>query len=534
MSRVHLHAAFCLATFLPSCAIAQSLGATSTTAQDGTARTSPISSTGSASSSTPSTVQSYTPNAKVTQIQVTAPLQPDTPVVWPSENSELPSERVNTPLNQVYFGHEWVPPLPHPEAILVDPFGWNTWLRDRGVAIMMDTTNEFSGAITSPTKGYGLRQGSSNAGQYSLENDIDWEKLANVRGFSTHALVVGRYGIPGSRMFGDNLNPSSEIYGAGGNVVVHLVYVYAEETIAKGRVDLAGGRIPLLNDFSASPLYCTFQNNAFCGNPKASSDNITHSSYPDASWAFRVRTRPTTSTYIQTGVYFSQAGIYANTQYRTGFKFNGADIHGEAIPVEAGWEPLFGKDKLPGHYKVGYAIDNAPHKDNYYDVNGQPYVLTGNSARTLNYSWSAWALADQMILRHHVKGNADAGLILLGGMYANSPRTQLRAQQYSAGLIDSGFWAARPLDTIGINFSYVRVSKYATATERLQAMYGLPLMSSSLTPQTFGEVLEATYRIHVMRGITFAPDFQYYFRPGAQKALKDAAMLGFKSHIQFF
>lgn len=59
-------------------------------------------------------------------------------------------------------------------------------------------------------------------------------------------------------------------------------------------------------------------------------------------------------------------------------------------------------------------------------------------------------------------------------------------------------------------------------------------MSSSLTPQTFGEVLEATYRIHVMRGITFAPDFQYYFRPGAQKALKDAAMLGFKSHIQFF
>ncbi|WP_228391744.1 carbohydrate porin [Gluconobacter aidae] len=499
-----------------------------------TSGTSSTPSTGSASDRTLSTLQTYSPDAKVTQIKVTAPQQGIPPVIWPSENSELPSERVNTPLNQVYFGKEWVPPLPKPEALLTNPFGWNTWLRDRGIALTMDTTNEFSGALTSPTSGYGLKQGSSNAGQYSLENDIDWEKLANARGLSTHALVVGRYGIPGSRMFGDNLNPSSEIYGAGGNVVVHLVYAYAEETIAKGRVDLAGGRIPFLNDFSANPLYCTFQNNAFCGNPKASSDNITHSSYPDASWAFRVRARPTISTYIQTGVYFSQAGIYANTQYRTGFKFNGADIHGEAIPVEAGWEPLFGKDKLPGHYKVGYAIDNAPHKDNYYDVNGQPYVLTGNPARILNYSWSAWVLADQMILRHHVKGNADAGLILLGGMYANSPRTQLRAQQYSAGLIDSGFWAARPLDTIGINFSYVRVSKYATATERLQAISGLPLMASSLTPQTFGEVFEATYRIHVMRGITFAPDFQYYFRPGAQKALKDAAMLGFKSHVQFF
>ncbi|OUI81544.1 porin [Gluconobacter sp. DsW_056] len=529
MSRVHLHAAFCLATFLPSCVMAQSVGTQNATG------TSSTSSTGSASSHrVRPTFPTFNPAGKVTQMKVTAPSQPIPPVIWPSENSELPSERVNTPLNQIYFGNEWVPPLPRPEALLVDPFGWNTWLRDRGIALTMDTTNEFSGAITSPTPGYGLKQGSSNAGQYSLENDIDWEKLANVRGFSTHALVVGRYGIPASRMFGDNLNPSSEIYGAGGNVVVHLVYAYAEETIAKGRVDLAGGRIPFLNDFSSNPLYCTFQNNAFCGNPKASSDNTTHSSYPDASWAFRVRTRPTISTYIQTGVYFAQAGIYGNTQFRTGFKFNGADIHGEAIPVEAGWEPLFGKDKLPGHYKVGYAIDNAPHKDNYYDVNGQPYAISGLPARTVNYSWSAWVLADQMVLRHHVKGNADAGLILLGGMYANSPRTQLRGQQYFAGLIDTGFWAARPLDTIGINFSYVRVAKNATATERLQALYGMPLMAGSLTPQTFGEVLEATYRIHVMRGVTFAPDFQYYFRPGAQKALKDAAMLGFKSHIQFF
>ncbi|WP_099285703.1 carbohydrate porin [Gluconobacter kondonii] len=528
MSRVHLHAAFCLATILPSCVMAQSAGTQNTSG------TSSTPGTGSASDRTLSTFQAYSPDAKVTQIKVTAPQQGIPPVIWPSENSELPSERVDTPLNQIYFGNEWVPPLPQPEALLTNPFGWNTWLRDRGIALTMDTTNEFSGAITSPTPGYGLKQGSSNAGQYSLENDIDWEKLANVRGFSTHALVVGRYGIPGSRMFGDNLNPSSEIYGAGGNVVVHLVYAYAEETIAKGRVDLAAGRIPFLNDFSSNPLYCTFQNNAFCGNPKASSDNTTHSSYPDAGWAFRARTRPTVSTYIQTGVYFAQAGIYGNVQYRTGFKFNGGDIHGEAIPVEAGWEPLFGKDKLPGHYKVGYAIDNAPHKDNYYDMNGQPYVISGLPPRTVNYSWSAWVLADQMVLRHHVKGNADAGLILLGGMYANSPRTQLRGQQYFAGLIDTGFWASRPLDTIGINFSYVRVSKNATATERLQALYGVPLMAGSLTPQTFGEVLEATYRIHVMRGVTFAPDFQYYFRPGAQKALKDAAMLGFKSHIQFF
>ena len=510
MSRLHLYAAACAVCFTPAIAAAE--GATKAPA--------PV-----------TTVVQSKAGDKVTTVRVLAPI---TVMDWPDQNSENPSVRVNTPLTIMSCDKEQVPPLPKPEALLTNPFGWNKWLRDRGIAIMMDNTNEYTGAITKPTPGYGLRQGSSNAGQYSLENDIDWEKLAGIRGFSTHAVVVGRYGIPASRMFGDNLNPSSEIYGAGGNVVVHLVYAYGEETLGNGHFDVAAGRIPFLNDFSANPLYCNFQNNAFCGNPKASSDNTTHSSYPDAVWAARIRVRPTKSTYIQTGVYFAQAGIYNNVQYRTGFKLNGADINGEAVPVEAGWEPLVGKDHLPGHYKVGYAIDNAPHKDNYYDVNGNPYVISGLAQRTVNYSWAAWFLADQMVWRHHTPGNPDAGLVVLGGFYANSPRTQTRAQQYEIGFVDSGFWKARPLDGIGVNFTYVRVAGSVSDTQRLQLARGMSLMNGSYGIQNYGEVLEANYRIHVMRGVTFAPDFQYYFRPGGQAALHNAAMLGFKSHIQFF
>ncbi|RUT24129.1 carbohydrate porin, partial [Asaia sp. W19] len=116
--------------------------------------------------------------------------------------------------------------MPKPEAIFVNPLGVNAWLRERGIAILLDNTNEMSGMLNAPTKGLGLRQGASNAGQYSMENDIDWERLAGWTGFSTHDVIVGRYGIPASRMFGDNLNPSQEIYGGGGNVVVHLGYAY--------------------------------------------------------------------------------------------------------------------------------------------------------------------------------------------------------------------------------------------------------------------------------------------------------------------
>jgi len=452
-----------------------------------------------------------------------------------AQTSLEPSARVSTPLGADMFNGDAVPALPAPDALAPNMFGIGKTLRDRGIAILLDNTNEFSGAIS------GAHKGSSNAGQYALETDIDWQKLAGLRGFSTHSVVVGRYGIPASRMFGDNLNPSSEIYGSGGNVVVHLVYAYGEETVAGGRVDVAAGWIPLLNDFSASPLYCNFMNNAFCGNPKASSDNSSHSSYPDAGWAIRARVRPTQDTYIQSGIYFSQANIYQPTEgYRSGFRFDAAQISGEAFPIEIGWEPAFGPQHLPGHYKIGFAYDNNEHADDYFDVNGSARAQTGLDARQRKGASSEWVLVDQMLLRH---GAGDTnGLIALAGFYHNDPSTSTREDEYEIGLIDHGFWKARPKDGIAVAFSYTKVSGVLASTEELQQELGMPITGtggqfyddSAPGVQTHTMTIEADYQIHVMRGVTFAPDFQYFIRPNAQGNLPNAAMLGFKSHIELF
>ena len=52
--------------------------------------------------------------------------------------------------------------------------------------------------------------------------------------------------------------------------------------------------------------------------------------------------------------------------------------------------------------------------------------------------------------------------------------------------------------------------------------------------QTHAIYLELNYQVHVYRGITIAPDFQYFFRPNGQGNLPDAALLGFKSHVELF
>ena len=481
------------------------------------------------------------------------------------ENGRELLERVNIPLHEGDPLNNDGPPLPRPEAIL-QKMHWNEWLRERGVAIMLDNTNEFSGAITSPTKGLGLKQGSSNAGQYSLENDIDWNKLAGIRGFQTHIIGVGRYGIPASRMFGDNVNPSQEIYGGGGNVVFHLIHFYGEETLWGGRLNIAAGRMSTNTDFANSPIYCNFMNNAFCGNPKAVTDSYTRSSYPGSSWGARVRGRPTNSTYIQVGIYFPERGIYGVQENRTGFKFNGANISGVLTPIEVGWEPEFGKAKLPGHYKFGFAPDtsdhylgvyNPPNRRNAWQTRmtipncptcqGVGDEVPGTGIRR-NFNWSLWFLADQMIMKHKTADTLEGGLVAFFDAYWNKADTAMRGKFYAFGLVDTGFWPARPLDTVGVSFSYTGSSRYTRDAQRFQIEHGMapapgsayyqsggaPLMWGSYGEQRWGGTFEVTYRIHVMRGVTFAPDFQYFFNPGMQRVLKDAAMLGFKSHIQLF
>jgi porin len=454
-----------------------------------------------------------------------------------AQTSLNPSSRVATPLpvngGPINSG-SMVPPLPAPEALFPGIFGVGTYLRDKGIAVLLDNVDEFDGIVK------GQHHGSSNAGQYGLETDIDWERLAGITGFSTHTVMVGRYGIPASRIFGENLNPSQEIYGAGGNVAVHLVYAYGEETVANGRLDVAFGRMPVLNDFASSPLYCNFMNNAFCGNPKASSDNSAVSSYPDAGWAFRVRVRPTQATYIQSGIFFSEANIYSATNgYRSGFRFNSSQIRGETFPVQVGYEPAFGPDHLPGHYSVGFIYDNVNHADDYFDTNGSAFAQTGLPPRIRKGQTAEYALVDQMVLRHGPGGNN--GLIAFGAVYHNDNSTSVRTSQLNVGLIDHGFWKARPADGISAGFSYLEVSDKLNKTEALQQELGLPItgVGNFYNAQTTGVqshtyVFEANYQIHVFRGVTFAPDFQYYIRPNAQANLPNAAVIGFKSHIELF
>jgi porin len=356
---------------------------------------------------------------------------------------------------------------------------------------------------------------------------VDWQRLAGVTGLSTHLIVVNRSGANTSHLFGDNVTPVQEIFGAGGNVAVHLVSAYAEESLLGGRLDLAAGWMNVENDFASSPLYCNYMNNGLCGDPKAlPGGDIGHSAFPDAVWAGRIRVRPTADTYVTLGVYEVNQDLYSNPD-RSGFQFGVPRDSGVYVPVQIGYEPKIGSEALPGHYVIGFGYDSSRFKS----FSSVLPASSGTPATTRHGNTQVWGLADQMLVRN---GNGDQdGIIVLAGFVANNADNSPYAQQYFAGLQDSGFWHARPEDGIALLFSYFAMSGPLGKVQAEEQELGLPVSNAATGVQTHEMFLEANYNIHVYRGVDFRPDFQYIIRPNAQSSIHNAVVLGFKAGVEF-
>jgi porin len=410
---------------------------------------------------------------------------------------------------------------PVTEHLLGDWGGLRTRLENDGIFLSFDALTEFAGNVSGGTK-----QGATFASQEAFGADIDWQRLAGVPGLSTHLIIVNRSGANDSTLFGDRLLPVQEIYGAGGNVAAHLVSAYVQEKLFDGRLDLAAGRMNVENDFASSPLYCNYMNNVLCGDPKAlPGGDIGHSAYPDGVWGGRVRVRPTLDTYITVGVYEVSQGLYGN-DFRSGWEFDGAQDSGVYVPVEVGYEPRLGPSQMPGHYKVGFGYDSS---NTFKDFSAA--LHPGMTAPTHTGNTQVWLLADQMLLRQGP--GAQDGIIVLGGFIHNDPTNSVYAEQYFAGLVDRAFWAARPQDAIALLFTYNTVSGQLGKVQAQELELGLPLSNGATGVQTHEMVLEVNYNVHVWRGVSFQPDFQYVIRPNAQSNIHNAAVFGFRAHVWF-
>jgi porin len=102
--------------------------------------------------------------------------------------------------------------------------GARTWLEDHGVDIGLNYFAEPAAIVAG-----GQRQGIDYTSQIGLSVDLDGQKLLGLTGFALHAAIVQLNGRSSRADFlHDDLDAVQQIFGGGGDVAAHLVYLYGE------------------------------------------------------------------------------------------------------------------------------------------------------------------------------------------------------------------------------------------------------------------------------------------------------------------
>lgn len=409
-----------------------------------------------------------------------------------------------------------------PEHALGDWGGLRTRLLDRGIDLAPGYLTEIAGVASG-----GLRHGLDYAHQIKLQADIDGGKLLGLQGFSLHTVLVNRAGRNASADYlGGDLFEVQEIYGGTRNAAASLVYLYGEQILAGGALDVKAGRMDVGQDFAASPLYCQYLSLGLCPEPRSLTLDSGFTIYPNATWGTRGR--------VQAGSLYAAAGVYqARPRFGgpSGFDWGFSHTTGVEVPVEVGWEPRLGAAGLQGHYKAGVAINTSDTPD--------PLTMANQGHRT---SW--YLLADQMVRR--TGKNGTDGVILLAGWAHADPNTAVLSDFVFAGVSAHGIVSGRPNDTVEFLVSHGSVSGRVTAAQRLAEAAGRPLpagfpaapgsFAAAATPpgvQTGEWIVEANYGFKALPGVTLVPDVQFVGRPAATRSVPDALVLAGRVEVNF-
>ncbi|MBF0862702.1 carbohydrate porin [Gluconobacter kanchanaburiensis] len=407
---------------------------------------------------------------------------------------------------------------PFSNKALGDPFGARTWLHKKGVDLTLTYLTETLANVSG-----GRRKGIAYDHQITMGIDIDLQKLIGAKGLSFRMLGVQRAGRDVAKNYvGDlTLLEPQQSFGVGGNVLYHLVQLYLQQKLANDRVTITAGFYPPNMSFGSFPLGCYALDNVTCSHPTAVSVSSHWRSWPYAELGTQIEYDPIKSVYTRVGLFQDtkkDGGI-------AGFTITTASL-GIMIPMEIGWNPQWGRDKLPGHYKIGGYIDTSNNKDLYRSVTGEPIVLSHAPARIERQRGAAYIGGDQMLFRFG-PGPRD-GLIVMGIATDATGSSLPFRHQYTAGLVAQHFIPGRDADYASIFFSNLQVNPNLTRTQELQQDLGIKLQNGVHAVETNIQVLEMDYSFKLYSGISIVPDLQIIFRPDAGSYYNNALVTGFR------
>nr|MBA2814768.1 porin [Candidatus Pantoea persica] len=218
-------------------------------------------------------------------------------------------------------------------------------------------------------------------------------------------------------------------------------------------VNLKAGRVTVGEDFDN--FNSKFQNLAFGSGQAGNWRGDRWFNWPVSQWGGRVKLNITPEVFFQVGFYNQNR---ANDDRGDGFCLDTSNFEGNLVPVELGWQPTLGPDKLPGNYRIGYY---------YSSANGDVYGSWRDGAyQDKDHSYGGYVLLQQQLTAQG--GDVSRGLGVTVQAVMNDYKTSKTDNYQSTAFTCAGPFDARPEDEFGIAAARIHVNSDYTRALRQQ------------------------------------------------------------------
>ncbi len=382
--------------------------------------------------------------------------------------------------------------------------GVRTQLEDAGVTFEGVYTTDMM-AVRNGNAGNG--DGWDYAGRIDFGVEVDFEKLAGIRGFSAYASGAWSSGRDLSERKVGNVFAVQQIFTG---EEVRLSQLYVQQRLFEDMLTVKVGRLTTEADFLASDIYANYVNGGINGVPSNIPDsNFGYTTAPFAQWGVVVAAEPLEHLRIAVGIYNADEKTVDDTRHGTDFALNpgnGVFAVGELSyawnqPEEpgagSGPKPAVG---LPGLAKVGVFGETGDRED-----------LKDGSEKSGNPGF--YLSVEQMVYRE--ADSFDDGLTVWA-VGAFLPRQSINEVPsfFGTGLVYKGLIPGRSDDSTAVGFLYGK-------------------FSNDLDPIGSEKVLEINHTVSFAPWFYVRPALQLVFDPAGDKSAATAVVFGGEIGIVF-
>lgn len=410
---------------------------------------------------------------------------------------------------------------------LDSPYAFGDWggvrsqLKQDGVDFQVNYTMESASNFSG---GYNQSTSARYSDQWAFGTTLDLEKLLNWNDTQFQATITGRNGQDLTQYINDprsgGLSSVQEVWGRG--QTWRLTQFWLNKGFFDHLLEVKAGRVTVGEDFDS--FQSNFQNLAFGSGQPGNWRGDRWFNWPVSQWGGRIKLNITPEVFFQVGFYNQTPSNYDTGN---GFRLDGSPTLGNMVPVELGWQPAFGPDKLPGNYRIGMY---------YSSVNGDNYSSYSDGQYSKkNHAYGGYLLLQQQLTA--MGGDNQRGLGVTVQAVMNDQKTSKTDNYQSVALVWKGPFDARPKDEIGLGAARIHVnSDYTKMLRQTNRENGvndyndpayLPIQSGSEYNY------ELYYNAHLTNWLNLRPNLQYVASPGAVSEVKNAFIGGISANINF-